>query len=262
MTTADPVISSVEGAVARIRFNRPERLNALDMELVLAFGAAVDAALADAAVRIVVIEAEGRAFVAGGDLAFFDQAPDRAEAAHALIGPIHRTLKALAASPKLTVGSVKGPVAGAGMSLALGLDFLVAADDTVFNLAYARIGTTPDGGGSYLLPRLVGSRRALELALLSENIDAAEALRLGLVNRVVPLAELEAATMRLAEKLAAGAPIAQAATKQLMQKAFEHSFPDHLDAEEQAFADCAGTEDFGGAVAAFLQKRRYIFTGR
>src|SRR5690606_21074147 len=138
MTSTEPVIHSLDGAVARIRFNRPERLNALDMELVLAFGDAVDAALADDAVRIIVIEAEGRAFVAGGDLSYFDRASDRSAAAHELIRPIHRALKALAASPKLTVGSVKGPVAGAGMSLALGLDFLVAADDTVFNLAYAR----------------------------------------------------------------------------------------------------------------------------
>lgn len=262
MTSAEPVVSAIAGAVARIRFNRPERLNALDMELVLAFGAAVDAALADDAVRIVVIEAEGRAFVAGGDLSHFEKAPDRAAAAHELIRPIHRTLKALAASPKLTVGSLKGPVAGAGMSLALGLDFLVAADDTVFNLAYARIGTSPDGGGSFILPRLVGTRRALELALLCENIDAAEALRLGLVNRVVPRVELEAETLRLADRLAAGAPLAQAATKRLMQQAFDNSYAEHLDAEEQAFAGCAASDDFGGAVSAFLQKRRHTFTGR
>lgn len=263
MTNPAPaVIRVVDGAIARLRFNRPERLNALDMELVLAFGEAVDAALADPAIRIIVIEAEGRAFVAGGDLSFFDKAPDRAVAAHQLIGPIHRTLKALADSPKLTLGSVKGPVAGAGMSLALGFDFLVAADDTVFNLAYARIGTTPDGGGSFVLPRLVGSRKALELALLCDNVDAAEALRLGLVNRVVPRAELEAETLRLAARLAAGAPGAQGRTKRLMQQAFDHSFAEHLDAEEQAFADCARTEDFGGAVAAFLHKRRHTFTGR
>ncbi len=263
MTTAKRAVDlTVDESIARIRFNRPERLNALDMELVVAFAGAVDAALADAAVRVVVIESEGRAFVAGGDLAHFDRATDRAAAAHALIRPLHRTLKALAASSKLTVGSLKGPVAGAGMSLALGLDFLVAADDTVFNLAYARIATTPDGGGSYWLPRLVGSRRALELAILCDNVDAAEALRLGLVNRVVPRAELEAETLRLAARLAAGAPIAQGATKRLMQQAFDHGFADHLDAEEQAFADCAGSEDFGGAVSAFLQKRRFTFTGR
>jgi 2-(1,2-epoxy-1,2-dihydrophenyl)acetyl-CoA isomerase len=260
--TTEPVLLSAEDGIARIRFNRPERLNAMDMELVAGFARAVETVLADDVVRVIVVAAEGRAFVAGGDLTFFDRAEDRGAAAHELIGPMHAALKALVASPKLTVGSLKGPVAGAGMSLALSFDFVVAADNTVLNLAYARIGTVPDCGGSYLLPRLIGSRRALELALLSDSVDAAEALRLGLVNRVVPLDELEAETERLATRLAKGATIAMGRTKLLMQQAFDTSFADQLDAEENAFADCAQTEDFGGAVSAFLQKRPYTFTGR
>ena len=260
--TTEPVLLRIEDGIARMRFNRPERLNAMDMELVAGFARAVETVLADDAVRVIVVSAEGRAFVAGGDLTHFDRAEDRGAAAHELIGPMHAVVKALAASPKLTIGSVKGPVAGAGMSLALGFDFLVAAENTVFNLAYARIGTVPDCGASYLLPRLIGSRRALELALLSESVDAAEALRLGLVNRVVPLGDLEAETERLADRLAKGATIAMGRTKLLMQQAFDTSFADQLDAEQNAFAECARTEDFGGAVSAFLAKRPYTFTGR
>mgnify|MGYP002622210113 CR=1 FL=1 len=153
-------------------------------------------------------------------------------------------------------------VAGAGVSIATNLDLAIAAQDTVFNLAYARIGASPDCGASFSLPRLVGLRRALEIALLSEDIGAAEALALGLVNRVVPAAELEAETARLAARLAAGAPAAQGRIKRLMRQSLERDLQTQLDAEARAFAECAATEDFAGAVAAFLERRAPHFNGR
>ena len=263
MTTPPPaILFRVADGVAEIRFNRPARLNALDVEVAEGFEAAAGQAVADPAVRVIVVSAEGRAFVAGGDLTHFQRAADRRAAAAGLIGPMHRALARLAESSAITIASLKGAVAGAGMSIALNLDLAVAAEDTVFNLAYARIGASPDCGASFALPRLVGLRRALEIALLSDNIDASQALALGLVNRVVPPEKLEAETATLAGRLAGGAPAAQGAIKALMRRSLERDLPAQLDAEAAAFADCASTEDFAGAVAAFLEKRKPQFSGR
>lgn len=263
MTTSDPaVLFRVADGIADIRFNRPKRLNAISVEVAEGFEAAVERALADSSVRVIVVSAEGRAFVAGGDLSVFHGSDDRQRAASSLIDPLHRALARLAEAPAITLGSLKGAVAGAGVSLALSLDLAIAAEDAVFNLAYAKVGASPDGGASFALPRLVGLRRALEIALLSEDIDAATALDLGLVNRVVPLADLEAETRALAARLAAGAPAAQSRIKALMRGSFERTLPAQLDAEAAAFSECAATEDFGGAVTAFLERRSPRFTGR
>lgn len=259
---SDPVIVASAGGVAEIRFNRPDRLNALDVELAEAFAAAVAQVTADASARVIVISAEGRAFMAGGDLAHFRRAADKPAAAAQLIDPIHAALKTLAEAPQIVIGSVKGAVAGGGMSLALGLDLLVAADDTVFNLAYARVAASPDCGGSWALPRLVGFRKALEIALLSENIDAAEALRLGLVNRVVPRAALEQETARLAARLAAGPAVSSANIKSLMRRSLDRTHGEQLDAEAAGFKTCAATADFAEALDAFFEKRRPTFAGR
>ena len=248
--------------VADIRFNRPERLNVLDVDTARGFRDAVSAALADEAVNVIVVSSEGRAFVAGGDLRHFHDTEDKKAAASELIDPLHETLKLLAQSPKITLASLKGAVAGGGMSLALNLDLAVAAADTRFTLAYSAIGASPDCGGSWALPRLVGLRKAMEIALLSDTIGAEEALRLGLVNRVVPLEELEAETARLAMRLAAGASIALGRIKALLRASAGRSFDAQLDAEAESFAACAQTEDFVGAVDAFVHKRRPTFHGR
>lgn len=247
--------------IAEIRFNRPERLNALDPAMAAGFAAAVDRALAEDDVRVILFSAEGRAFVAGGDLGYFHRSDDRAAAAGELIGPMHGALKKLASSPKITLASLKGPVAGAGMSIALGLDLAVAADNTTFNLAYGRIGASPDCGGSWALPRLVGTRKALEIALLSDTMNAAEAYRLGLVNRVVPIADLEAESAGLARRLADGAPIANGKTKALLRTSLDRTFAEQLDLEAESFSACSQTADFGEALAAFVEKRKPEFRG-
>lgn len=254
-------VSSADG-IAEIRFNRPDRLNALDVELATGFARAVGEVTADPAVRVIVVSSEGRAFVAGGDLAHFQRAEDKAAASAELIDPMHAALKTLGAAPQIVIGSLRGAVAGGGMSLALGLDLLIAADDTTFNLAYARVAASPDCGGSWALPRLVGMRRALEIALLSETIDASEALRLGLVNRVVPRAALESETAALAARLAAGPATSMATTKSLIRQSLERDHAAQLDAEARSFAACAATADFAEAVNAFFEKRKPVFVGR
>lgn len=255
------VLMDIRGGVAEIRFNAPARLNVIDPPMAAGFAQAVERVTNTAGVRVIVISGMGRAFMAGGDLDYFNRAADKPAAARSVIEPMHGALKLLAAAPQIVVGSLKGAVAGGGMSIALGLDLVIAADNTVFSMAYARIAASPDCGGSWALPRLVGTRKALEIALLSDDIDAEEALRLGLVNRVVPLAELEAETAALAQRLACGAAFAQGQSKLLIRAAQDRSYDAQLDAEAEAFAACAQQQDFSEALTAFFAKRSPHFQG-
>lgn len=258
-----PVLLTVDDGTAEVRFNRPEVLNAIDVATASAFADAVEAAVVDPAVRVILLSGAGRAFVAGGDLAYFRDAGERApEAARELIAPIHRAVSRLHEAPQPSVACLQGAVAGAGMSLALATDLAVAADDVAFNLAYVRVGATPDCSASWTLPRLVGLRKAMELALLADTVRAEEALRLGLVNRVVPRAELAEEGRRLARRLAEAAPLAVQGIKRLVCDSLGRSLDEQLAAEEEAFVRGAGTRDFREALAAFFEKRVPRFEGR
>jgi 2-(1,2-epoxy-1,2-dihydrophenyl)acetyl-CoA isomerase len=186
----------------------------------------------------------------------------RAAAIVDLIEPVHRALKLLAASPVVTLAALQGPIAGAGMSLALGTDLAIAGEGARFSMAYVRLGTTPDTGGTWALARLVGHRRAMEIALLNPVLTAGEALALGLVNRVVPDPDLAAEAEALARRLAAGPRAAQARTKALLRRAPDTSLADQLDAERDAFLDCAADPDFDEGLAAFRERRAPKFRSR
>lgn len=254
-----PLLYGREGTVAHIRFNRPKVLNAIDGAMAAAFLEACRAIAADSEVRAVVIGGEGRAFMAGGDIAQFRDDP--ASIPTTLIGPMHEALQILTTLRAPVIASLQGAVAGAGMSLALACDLAIAAENTRFNLAYVNLGTSCDLGASWSLPRIVGLRRALEIALLSDSIDAAEALRLGLVNKVVTTDTLADETTRLAQRLAAGAPTGQGMLKRLLRDSYARDLPAQLQAEQSSFAACASTQDFVEAVAAFLEKRLPSYRG-
>ena len=258
-TLTAPVTLAIADGIASLRFCTPERLNVLTPAAADAFHAAVDQLLADPSVRVLVISAEGRAFMAGGDLATFAAADDKAAAFRGLVDRIHTPLKKLEASPVITIAAVQGAVAGAGMAFAIGSDLCVASEEARLTFAYSSIGAPGDCGITWALPRLVGYRRALEIALLSEPIPAERALALGLVNQVVPLAELEGAARALATRIAAGAPLAAGALKRLLRR--DRAYADQLDAEVEEFATCAGSADFSEGMAAFFGKRRPTFTG-
>lgn len=255
-----PVLLEREGSIATLRLNRPEVLNAADSALALAFRDACLALEADAGVRVVVLAGEGRAFMAGGDIAQFRDAPHAI--AETLIDPLHEGLQCLVRLRAPVIASLHGAVAGAGLSLAMACDLAIAAEGTRFSFAYARLGASCDLGGSWHLPRLVGLRRALEIALLGDSLDAAQALQLGLVNRVVPVDTLADETRQLAARLAAGAPVALGQLKRLMRNASSHDLPTQLAAERAAFVACVGTQDFQEGVAAFLSKRAPRYEGR
>ncbi|SFV15214.1 enoyl-CoA hydratase/isomerase family protein [Pseudoduganella namucuonensis] len=260
--TNSPILYSNHGGIARIRFNRPAALNSIDEEMAKSL-CRISFELANSQdVRVVVVSGEGAAFMAGGDLASFHQDKARAVCtADAIIKPLNVALTRLAALPQPIIASVHGAVAGAGVSIALACDLCIAADDTQFNLAYARIGASPDAGGSWSLPRVVGTRKALELVLLAESFGAEEARRLGLVNRVVARHGLEDATETLARRLAAGPSYAYGRIKRLIHASFDTRFEDQLDAERKAFCACAGTADFAEGLDAFFEKRRPVFSG-
>ncbi|MGA0611845.1 enoyl-CoA hydratase/isomerase family protein [Caldimonas sp. KR1-144] len=255
-----PLIVEREGRVLRLRFNRPQSLNALDVETARAFLAAAREIEADRSLGVVVMSGAGRAFVAGGDLQQLRAAP--VETADALIGPLHEALQRLASADAIVLAALHGAVAGAGLSLALAADLAIAAQGTRFNLAYVNVGTSCDLGSSWALPRVVGLRKSMEIALLGEDLDADEALRLGLVNRVVAADALEAETHALAQRVANGPPIALAQIKRLMRRSLERTLAEQLDAEQQAFRHCAATEDFSEALAAFFDKRAPQYRGR
>ena len=257
----DPVLLTSSGGVAWLRFNRPERLNALGPDMTSAFLTAVETVVGDPANRVLVMTGMGRAFVAGGDLAWLREAHDRSAAAHGLITPMHDGLKRLRHSGVLTVAGVNGVAAGAGMSLALLADFTIASEAAVFGMAYIGVGGSPDCGGSWGLARAVGRRKALELALLGERLTAADALDLGLVNRVVSAEALERECQALAERLAALPWGAAMATRDLIDAGAGSSLEAQLDRERACFMRAASADDFAEAMDAFFNRRPARFGG-
>jgi 2-(1,2-epoxy-1,2-dihydrophenyl)acetyl-CoA isomerase len=254
-----PIIMRRDGAVAHVRFNRPQSLNTIDAAMARELLAVSGAIAEDASVRAVVLTGEGRAFMAGGDLAAMQARPGAIAAE--IIDPLHAALRLLATVDAPVIASVHGVVAGAGVSLMLGADLAIAAEGTRFNLAYINIGASCDGGASFALPRIVGVRQALEIALLSEPFDADQALRMRLVNRVVAASALASETAQLAHRLAAGPTRAMGHMRRLMRRAFASTFEEQLDAEKAAFAASAATADFDEGVRAFFEKRPPRFTG-
>jgi 2-(1,2-epoxy-1,2-dihydrophenyl)acetyl-CoA isomerase len=199
-----PVLLHREGAVAWLTLNRPAALNALDIPTANAFLACCEELAADTGVRAVVLKGEGKTFGVGGDLAALRH--DAAATAMALIEPLHRAVLLLTSMDAPVIASLHGSVAGGSMSLSMACDLAIAADTTRFNLAYVNVAANCDVSGSWHLPRLVGLRNAMAIALLGDSFDAAEALRLGLVNRVVPAVALQEETDALARPGAGDRP--------------------------------------------------------
>lgn len=248
-----PLTVEHTGSIVRLRFNRPASLNAINSALATAFLQAVTSAVADNSVRVIVLSGAGRSFMAGGDIAQFSSAPETIP--EDLIEPMNQAIRLLRRSNKLVLGSVHGPVAGAGMSLALSCDLLLAADNTRFSFAYTALAVSGDLGISWALPRLLGLRRALGIALLGDTIQAGDGQRLGLVNRVVALDQLTACTDEVAQQLVELPASAASNIKRLMQAGLDQDLESILAAEKVSFDHCIKQPEFKSAVSSFMAGR-------
>jgi 2-(1,2-epoxy-1,2-dihydrophenyl)acetyl-CoA isomerase len=257
----DPILLLVDDRIAFVTFNRPERLNAIDLTMAHAFREIVGRLESRDDVRAVVLRGAGAAFVAGGDITLFRGDRDLAATTIAqLIDHFHAATVGLQRLAAPVIASMHGPTAGGGFSLALAADLRIAADTATFTPAYLRLGASPDGGGTFFLPRLVGPSKALEIFLLGRTYSADDALRLGFVNRVVAAADLARETAQLAAAVASGAMPAVAHAKALMVGRDLPALERQLAAEKEAFLDCVRSRDFEEGVAAFLSKRPPRFT--
>jgi len=257
-----------QGAVRLLRLNRPEALNAFTAGMLARLRQALDAAAEDAATRCVLITGAGRAFSAGQDLADPLVAPSREPGAapkdigHLLDHYYIPLALRLRSMPVPVVAAVNGVAAGAGASLALGCDLVLAGEGASFIQAFSKIGLIPDCGGTWLLPRLVGRAKALELALLGDKLKAVDAERLGLIARVLPDADLPAAALATAQKLAAMPTRALAETRRALDEALRLDFESALKREAVLQSQLGFAYDYLEGAAAFLDKRKPEFKDR
>lgn len=246
-------------AVATLTLNRPDSLNALSAGLLDEMRAAIES-LPGSGARALLLTGAGRGFSSGADLASGGGLP--ADVGAALEAHYNPLVEALFALPLPVVAAVNGPAAGAGCSLALAADIVLAGRSAYFLQAFINIGLIPDAGATWLLPRLAGRARAMEMMMLGERITAAQAADWGLISRVVDDEELEGEAIKLATRLAQGPTIAYGLVRRLARDAGQLSLTDALAAERVAQRDAGRTDDFKAAVMAFLQKQTPRFAGR
>jgi 2-(1,2-epoxy-1,2-dihydrophenyl)acetyl-CoA isomerase len=254
---------AVDGALARLDLARPDAAHAIDLRMARELRDAAVQIDRDPRVRALLIGSSGKMFCAGGDLAHFRAQGDALSAElREVTTHLHGAISLLARLRVPVVAAVNGSVAGAGIGLVCAADLVVAAASARFTLAYTRVGLAPDGGATWFLPRLVGTRRAFELLLCNRALSAAEALDWGIANEVVPDEQLAERAQALARNLADGPTAAFASVKRLLQSGSSESLEAQLDHESRAIADAAGSADAREGMAAFFDKRPPKFQGR
>jgi enoyl-CoA hydratase/carnithine racemase len=263
-TGTEQLLCRVEARVGVLTLNRPEARNALSVELKEALLRAAMELGGDSGVGCLLLTGAGGAFCAGGDTKVMAESgtPPSMEERQQRLREEHRLPLVLHELEKPVIAALPGPAAGAGFSLALACDIRIAAESAFVMTSYAKLGLSGDYGGSWFLTRLVGTARARQLYFTAERIGAAECERLGIVNRVVPDAELEGASFELARSLAAGPPIAYRYMKENLNRALDSDLRTCLDFEADRMVRGAMTDDYLEAVAAFRDKRKPVFKGR
>ncbi|MBF6567461.1 MAG: enoyl-CoA hydratase/isomerase family protein [Candidatus Binataceae bacterium] len=243
--------------LARITLNRPAAANAMNAEMVRELADCIARCEDDHAVRAVILTGAGKAFCAGGDLkGFAAQPPDElAGFIDDMTGHLHRALSQMARMRAPVVAVINGAAGGAGMSLACAADFVIAAESARFTMAYTRAGLTPDGAGTYFLPRIVGFRRAAELIITNRVLSAKEALELGIATRVVPDDQIRLESEAFAAELARGATLAYGAVKRLLLASANNSLEAQMELESAAISRMTTTRDGREGIAAFVAKR-------
>jgi 2-(1,2-epoxy-1,2-dihydrophenyl)acetyl-CoA isomerase len=262
------LLYKVEQHVATITLNRPERMNSFDDQMVGEWSDAIRSAQNDDDVRVVIITGAGRAFCAGANLrpqaegdVLREQAAT-AERRNSLRFSVHRVPQMLQYLDKPYLAAVNGAAVGAGMDMCSMADVRIASEQARFGMSYVNVGLVPGDGGAWLLPRLVGVQKALQLIWSGEIFDAQEALKIGYVARVVPGENLMAETMAYAKRLADGPPVALQMAKRLVYRGLDSSFMEALEAAQAAMAIVQSTEDASEGRQAFREKRKAVFKGR
>lgn len=259
------LVYSVENNIAVITMNYLKNLNAIDEQMADELISVFDAAEKDPDVRVVVLKGAPKAFSAGGDIGYFYQLIQAGGEVNmdGLISKVGKVADGMKRMSKMVITSVCGAAAGAGVSLALGGDFMICADNAKFILAFVNLGLVPDTGATYLLSKSIGVARTMELAATGRPVDAAEAKALGLAYQVTTVDDLDAATMKLAKKLAAGPLISY---KNIKKQIYDANFADYkqwLDKTEvPTQAECSASMDFQEGCKAFMEKRKAVFEGK
>lgn len=265
---ADTVLYEVSDGLATITLNRPEAMNAMNIEAKVALREAVQSAESDPAVRAVLLTATGRAFCVGQDLKehvgslMADRAAGTGQTMSTVKEHYNPVLRALTGMAKPVVAGVNGVAAGAGFGFALAADYRIVADTARFNTSFAGVALTADSGVSWTLQRLIGPGRAADLLLFPRNISAQDAYELGIANKVVPEAELAAEALKLARTLAEGPTLAYGALKESLAYAAGHTLEESLEKEDELQAKAGASEDHAIAVQAFLDKAKPKYLGR
>jgi 2-(1,2-epoxy-1,2-dihydrophenyl)acetyl-CoA isomerase len=264
----DKILVDISDNIAWITFNRPEARNALDMEMREAFVGILADLEQDDSVRCLVIRGAGKSFLAGGDVKTMYEATQSMTAEERYKQRLHSMhvtdyrIQALRRMPKPVLASVHGACAGGGLSLVGACDLAIAAEGTKFTFAFSKIGVSPDGGSSFFLPRLMGMKKAFELAFLSDLFDADTAREIGLVNWVVPQDKLAEETEKIAKRLASAATKALGNTKALLNASLNNTIEQQMTLETRSLAECMMSEDHVEGVTAFVEKRKAVFKGR
>ncbi len=256
----------VEAGIARLTLNRPEKMNSFNAEMHQEILAALTQAKEDDSVRVLVLTGEGRAFSAGQDLGAKEvafgpsgEAPDFEAVVQEFYKPLVLALRTL---PFPTIAAVNGVAAGAGVSLALACDFIVAIEKARFILAFAQIGLIPDTGASWFLPRYIGHAKAMGLALLGEPLFATEAEKMGLIWSAVQEEEFASEVEKLATQVSRMPTPALVEIRQLIERSYSHTLEEHLDDEARVMGQLGKTENYLEGVSAFSEKRAPKFKGR
>jgi len=252
-----------ENGLGTVTLASPGRLNAFDGPMIAALAESCAMLATDATVRAIMLIGEGHGFCSGLDLKWAaQQQTSMVETARRVTMDLHGTVTELRRAPKPVVTAVNGPAAGAGVGLALSGDVVLASSDARFSLAYSKIGLAPDGGTTYLLPRLVGEKRSLALFFSGDAISADEAKSIGLVTQVLPSERFAEEAREFASKLAQGPTLAYALTKQLVLDSMREGLETQMEKERRAITQTFASEDYNSGVAAFFGKRAPSFVGK
>jgi 2-(1,2-epoxy-1,2-dihydrophenyl)acetyl-CoA isomerase len=256
----DSIITRQHGQILEITLNRPEAYNAFNLEMMVMLSDALASAAMDDSIKGIVINGNGKAFCAGGDLKWISQeADDTGSTLHRLAPQFHIVITEIRRMGKPVVAAINGIAAGGGFSLALACDFRVMAKSAILRQGYTSNGLSIDGGGSFVLPRLIGLARALEIAAFDEPISASQALEYGLVTKVTADAEVQKEAFSMLERLAKGSLHSFAWSKRLFLESFNNTLETQLELERQGISDCAGHPNGQEGIQAFVEKRKPVF---